>query len=250
MKFWSPSFQKKSQVKTSTNLPLTTHHRGAIFPVEFPNLLATDISETEFRIAVILDVDIPEEEDYEPPSFILAVRYPEDYPDIAPHLDILAPPNAQPYPHFSVGDDREQLLSSLEETIQENLGMAMIFSLVSTLKESAEQLIQERKDVETLAHEEIKLALEREENKKFHGTPVTPETFLNWRNDFMREMEEERVREEEERLAELKKAKIKEPVKLTGKQLWERGLVGKIDEGDDDDGVPIEGLEQLKVEAA
>ncbi|KAI9172140.1 RWD domain-containing protein [Paramyrothecium foliicola] len=217
----------------------------SIFPEEI-----TDISDTEFRI--LIKLDIPGEEDLddsEKPSFFLQVRYPEDYPDKAPHLDILAPPNAPAHEHFNISDDRESLIEGLSETIEENIGIAMVFTLVSALKEAAEQLVQDRKDAEEKAHEEAVLAAEREENKKFQGTPVTPETFLKWRDDFLREMEEQRVREEEERLAELKRAKVKEPIKLTGKQLWERGLAGKGDEGDEEDGVPTEGVENLSVQA-
>lgn len=168
-----------------------------------------------------------------------------------PHLEIQAIPNAPTHPHFSVAEDREQLLAGLDETIQENMGMAMVFTIVSTLKDAAEQIIQDRKDVIAKAHEEEKLAAEREENKKFEGTRVTPETFLKWREGFLKEMAEKRAREEEERLAELKKAKVKEPVKLTGRQLWERGLAttGDEEEGEDEDGAPAEAMQKLKVEA-
>ncbi|KJZ72626.1 hypothetical protein HIM_07985 [Hirsutella minnesotensis 3608] len=217
----------------------------SIFPDEI-----TDISETEFRICVTLDVpDKDEDEAHEPPQFLLSVRYPEDYPDSAPHLDIIALPNAPSHPDFSVADDRDRLLAGLADTVQESLGMAMVFTLVSALKEAAEQLVQDRRDAAEAVREEALLSAEREENKKFHGTPVTPETFLRWREGFLREVEERERREEEERLAELKRARVKEPVKLTGRQLWERGLVGKGDEDDDDEGVPAEALEKLQVEA-
>lgn len=213
---------------------------------------ATDISETEFRIAVTLDI-LGEEEDEEDeaPQFILQVRYPPDYPDSAPHLDLIAPPNAPVHPDFSVADDRDQLLAGLDETIQESLGMAMVFTLVSALKEAAEQLIQDRRDAVAKVREEAALAAEHEENKKFHGSMVTPETFLKWREGFLQEMEEKERKEEDERLAELKKARVKEPVKLSGRQLWERGLAGKGDEGEDEeDDIPTEGMEKLQVEAA
>lgn len=180
----------------------------------------------------------------------MTVKYPEDYPDVPPHLEIHTIPNAPTHFNFSVADDRDDLLAGLDETIQENLGIAMIFTLVSTLKEAAEQLIEDRKNVEIKAQEEIKRAAEREENKKFEGTKVTPESFTKWREEFMKDMEEQRVREEEERLAELKKAKVKEPVKLTGRQLWEQGLVGKGDEGEEEGDFPTEGMQKLKVEAA
>ncbi|KAH7257220.1 RWD domain-containing protein [Fusarium tricinctum] len=213
----------------------------SIFPDEI-----TDISDTEFRVSVALD--IPGEEEEEPPTMLLQVRYPEDYPEKPPHLDILSPPNAIPHDHFSVADDRDQLLASLDETIQENLGMAMVFAIVSTLKDNAEQLVQDRKDVITRAQEEVARAAEAEENKKFHGTAVTPESFIKWREGFLKEMEEKRQQEEDDRLAELKKAKVKEPARMSGRQLWEKGLVGKVEEEDDD--MPVEGIEKLKVEAA
>jgi hypothetical protein len=172
--------------------------------------------------------------DVEAPMMMLSVRYPETYPDEPPNLDILAPPNPPHHPYFSVADDKPELLASMDITIDENMGMAMVFSLVSTLKDFAEQLVADRRAAAAKVKEEASLAAEREENKKFHGTSVTRETFLRWREGFLKEMEEEKIREEEERLAELKKARVKEPVKLTGKQLWERGLVGKADEEDED----------------
>ncbi|KAI1492661.1 RWD-domain-containing protein [Biscogniauxia mediterranea] len=228
----------------------------SIFPEEI-----TDISDTEYRITVKLNpaeddndagADGEDDIDREPPALILHVRYPEAYPDEAPILD-LSGAGPSSYPWLSVSADKEQLLRVLEETVQENLGMAMVFTLVTTLTEAAEQLIGDRREGAARAREEILLAAEREENKKFHGDPVTPESFMRWREGFLREMEERRQREEDERLAELKKARVKEPVRLTGRQLWERGLVGKVDEGDvegdDADGdVPTEQVAKLKVE--
>jgi hypothetical protein len=222
----------------------------SIFPDEI-----TWISDTELRISITLDLppdtDAPDDDDEgEAPVILLIVQYPEDYPDKAPTLSIMPAHNAPPHKYFSVADDRTTLLAALQPTIEENMGMAMVFSIVSTIKETAEQLIIERRGAAAKEREEAKLAAEREENKKFHGTPVTRETFLKWRDDFLREMEEAKVKDEEERLAELKKARgPKEPPKLTGKQLWQRGLVGKIDEDEDD--VPVDeasaGVRELKV---
>lgn len=178
---------------------------------------------------------------------LLTVRYPEEYPDKAPLLELAAPQNSTPHQYLNVAEDKDQLLQGLESTIEENLGMAMVFTLVSAVKEAAEQLVEDRKQAAARAHEEAILAAEREENKKFHGTPVNRETFLKWREQFLKEMEEARLKEEEERAAEQKKAKIKEPVKLTGKQLWERGLATAGQEDGDEDGVPTEDIQKLKV---
>ncbi|KAL2199716.1 ubiquitin-conjugating enzyme/RWD-like protein [Corynascus similis CBS 632.67] len=211
----------------------------SIFPDEI-----TDISETEYRITIKLD--IPDDEE-EAPVMLLTVRYPEEYPDKAPLLELAAPQNSTPHQYLNVAEDKDQLLQGLESTIEENLGMAMVFTLVSAVKEAAEQLVEDRKQAAARAHEEAILAAEREENKKFHGTPVNRETFLKWREQFLKEMEEARLKEEEERAAEQKKAKIKEPVKLTGKQLWERGLATAGQEDGDEDGVPTEDIQKLKV---
>lgn len=207
-----------------------------------------DISETEYRISIALD--IPDDEENEPPVMLLTVRYPEDYPDKAPHLDLATNDGGEnKHPLFSVADDKDELLKSLEPVIEENLGMAMVFTLVATLKEEAEQLVAKRREVAAAAHEEQVLAAERKENEKFQGTAVTRESFLAWRAKFIKEMEEQRQKEEEERLAEMKKARVKEPVKMSGRQLWESGLAKgeEIDEGED---VPVEDLEKLKVSAS
>lgn len=178
---------------------------------------------------------------------LLTVRYPEDYPDKAPNLDLFPDEDTDPHPLINVADDKTELLAALEPVIEENMGMAMVFTLVSTLKEEAEQLVARRREAAARAHDEVVAAAEREENKKFHGTPVNRETFLAWREGFIREMEEEERAREEERLADLKKARIKEPTKMSGRHLWETGLAkGEEMEEGEDDGV-VEDLEKLKV---
>jgi hypothetical protein len=126
--------------------------------------------------------------------------------------------------------------------------MAMIFTLVSTLKDSAEQLILERQaEIQAGKDREASKAQE-EEDRKFHGSAVTRESFLEWREKFRQEMAEEDDRRREDKEAEDKKKRVaKEEKKLTGRQLWERGLTGKIEEDDEgDDG--LEDMEKLKVE--
>ncbi|KAF3762342.1 RWD-domain-containing protein [Cryphonectria parasitica EP155] len=217
----------------------------SIFPDEI-----TDINETEFRISITLDIEDDEPENPQP-VMVLTVRYPADYPDKAPHLDLSTDDGSEKHPLFSVADDKTALLTALGPVIEENMGMAMVFTLVTTLKEEAEQLVLRRREDAARAHEEVLLAAEREENKKFHGTPVTRDTFLQWRDGFIREMEEQRVRDEEERAAEMKKARIKDPTRLTGRQLWESGLAkGEEAEEAEDDAAPVEDIEKLKVSAS
>lgn len=128
--------------------------------------------------------------------------------------------------------------------------MAMVFTLVSTLKETAESLVAERIASERAAHEREKAKAEEEENRKFQGALVTKEKFLEWRELFRKEQEEEeqRLREEKEAEEKKKKPSARDETKLTGKQLWERGLAGKADydeEGDYD--IPSAAVEKLQL---
>ncbi|KAG9186578.1 hypothetical protein G6011_09686 [Alternaria panax] len=218
----------------------------SIFPDEI-----TDVSETEFRIAITLDDGRHEddESEEEQPVIILNVSYPPNYPDEAPRLDVTQPPNAPRHVYLDIQEDKQRLLDSLTETIEENLGMAMIFTLVTVLKDSAELLITERQNAKQALADIAAAKAEEEENKKFQGEAVTRETFLAWREKFRKEMEDEKRRKEEEKELEDKKKRIvKEEKKLTGKELWQQGLVGKVDDDDDDDMEEVD-VGKLKIEA-
>ncbi|KAF2796161.1 RWD-domain-containing protein [Melanomma pulvis-pyrius CBS 109.77] len=219
----------------------------AIFPEEISGRL--NVSETEFRVSIVLDVNQHEDEESEPPTIILNVQYPPDYPDEAPRLDISAPPNATKHPYLDIQGDKARLLSSLSDTIEENLGMAMVFTLVSTLKDGAELLITERANAVQTQKDVEAQKIEEEENRKFQGEAVTRERFLAWREKFRKEIADEEQRKVEEKEADDKKKRIKEEKKLTGKELWQQGLVGKVEE-DDEGSDGLAGMDKLKLEAA
>lgn len=163
------------------------------------------------------------------------MTYPETYPDVPPDLNLSAPPDTPKYAHLDIQDDKARLLSALEPIIEENLGMAMIFTLVSTLKDSAELLISERQAAAQVLKDVEAAKVEEEENRKFHGTAVTKDTFLEWRERFRGEMADSEDRRREEKEADDKKRRVKAEERMTGRQLWERGLVGKVEEDDEDD---------------
>ncbi|KAK4540587.1 hypothetical protein LTR36_009117 [Oleoguttula mirabilis] len=215
----------------------------SIFPDEIQ-----DINEAEYRVTVALDVTKPEEDETPDPVIILNVQYPEAYPDVAPVLDITQPPNAPKHIFLDIQEDKARLLEALLPTIEESMGMAMVFTLVSTLKDAAELLISERQQV-VQAHKDVEAAkAEEEENRKFEGERVTRESFLAWRDKFKQEMVEEAARRQAEQEAEDKKKRgAKDEKKLTGRQLWEEGLAGNtIDEEEGEDAVAS--LQNLKVD--
>lgn len=212
----------------------------SIFPDEI-----TDITETSYRVSIALDVP-GQDEEAEIPTLVLTVAYPESYPDVAPSLDITFPPNAPRMLQLSLPEDKPHLLSSIDERITESMGQAMVFTLISALKESAELLIGERLNEVQAEKDKEAAKLEEVENAKFHGEAVTRESFLTWRARFREEMEreeEERRRVEEE--GKSKKLKIEEG-KMSGRELWEKGLVGKVEEEDGEEDA-LKGVEGLKV---
>ena len=185
---------------------------------------------------------------------MLIVTYPPKYPDEPPILDITHPKDAPKPEHIFLPEDAPHLLASLEQIIQESLGAAMIFTLISTLKDSAESLIASRIAALQAEADKIAAQAEEKENAKFHGEAVTRESFLAWRERFFRDQRERE--EEEERKAEESgtrgKRIVKEEKKITGRELWERGLVGKIDEDGEGEGDgekdALAGVEKLTME--
>ncbi|KAK7528366.1 ubiquitin-conjugating enzyme/RWD-like protein [Phyllosticta citriasiana] len=222
----------------------------SIFPDEI-----TDISDTEYRVSITLDLENEPGDETPPPTFLLRVSYPEAYPDVGPDLDILAAPNTPKHPHLDLSEDKPALLSALEPTVEENLGMAMVFTLVSALKEAAEQLVMDRRNAAAEAHDAEMRKAEEAENAKFMGERVTRERFLEWREKFYKEMAEKERKEAEEKMMEdAKKRKGaggggsgSGEKKLTGRQLWERGLAGKGEDEEEDD--IAEGVKGVKIGA-
>ncbi|XP_033215731.1 RWD domain-containing protein 1 [Belonocnema kinseyi] len=107
-------------------------------------------------------------------------------------------------------EDEEQLKAYLAEQMEENLGIVMVFTLVS----AAQEWLNVQWDKIKLNREENaakKLKEEEEaEQKRFEGTRVSVETFLSWKEKFDEEMGYKKLKE----IAE------KEGKKLTGRELF------------------------------
>ncbi|XP_016090302.1 RWD domain-containing protein 1-like [Sinocyclocheilus grahami] len=173
----------------------------SIYPDSF-----TVLSEepTSFTITVTSDAG----ENEETVEVTLKFTYVEKYPDEPPLWEIISQENLE-------DSYTEDILILLQQQAEENLGMVMIFTLVTAVQEKLNEIIDQIKS----RREEEKQRKEREteeaEKRAFQGTVVTIENFLSWKAKFEQEM------------VELKKKRQKEEEqsgkgKLTGKQLFER----------------------------
>ncbi|XP_035686623.1 RWD domain-containing protein 1-like isoform X1 [Branchiostoma floridae] len=165
-----------------------------------------EILETEppcFRLSVLAEADSYEECD--PLGVDLQFTYVPTYPDAPPDMEVLSPQNL-------TEEDVSTIQELLQQQAEENLGMVMVFTLVSAVQERLSELVEEKKKQAEEERERKQREEEEKEKKRFEGTRVNIETFLAWKARFDQEM------------AEKKKSKKDEDnsKKLSGKQLFER----------------------------
>ncbi|EHB07562.1 RWD domain-containing protein 1 [Heterocephalus glaber] len=133
----------------------------------------------------------------------LKFTYSEKYPVEAPLYEVFSQENLE-------DNDVIDILKLLALQAEENLGVVMIFTLVTAVQEKLNEIVDQ---IKTRREEENKLK-EEAEKQLFHGTPVTIENFLCWKAKFDAELLEiikKRMKEEEQAGKN----------KLSGKQLFE-----------------------------
>ena len=141
-------------------------------------------------------------------------------------------------------EDEEELLSLMVTEANNNLGMVMVFTLVSIATEwlNLRKDDDEKRKAEAIARR--KREAEEAENKRFDGVRVTVESFLKWKAGFDAEMALIKNKNQPK--------EVSGPRKLTGKELFEKDTtlaesdLAFLDEGDitgavsmDDTGVTI-----------
>ncbi|CCA73824.1 related to RWD domain-containing protein-Laccaria bicolor [Serendipita indica DSM 11827] len=189
----------------------------SIYPDEM-----TKISDRQVSILVEPEEPVSGLSDF---KLVINVTYPPEYPDVYPEVSL--EPSEESQAGELTSEEESKLLKSLEETGNENIGMAMTFTLVSHLREQLSSILQER--AEKIKREEMekeRRAIEEEEART-RGTPVTKESFLKWRAAFTAEQAEKKRKEDEERMKgwtpkEREEAK-RIAARLSGRQLFERG---------------------------
>ncbi|ORZ16376.1 ubiquitin-conjugating enzyme/RWD-like protein [Absidia repens] len=139
----------------------------------------------------------------------LHITYTANYPDELPEYEINVIDGSLP------DSLKAKMMDDLKTAGEESLGMAMIFTMASLLKEELNELVLSTKRVREEAEEEKRRKLEEVEMEKFNGTKVTIERFLVWKKGFDKEME---ALEDQAKLARAKELKNK----LTGRQQFEQ----------------------------
>ncbi|KAI8927809.1 RWD domain-containing protein [Entophlyctis helioformis] len=114
------------------------------------------------------------------PSLVIEFKYTPTYPDTLPEMRFRRVRGIH-------ADDVTALHSALEAHGTENLGMAMVFAVVSHAKEVVETLARTRMEAEEHAREQRILAEEEAERERYRGTLVTVESFTKWRTGFYEE---------------------------------------------------------------
>lgn len=224
----------------------------SIYPDEFEK-----ISDSELLIRVALDT--PSDRTH---CLILSIVYPDTYPEVVPGIGVTVADDEASDEYDSDGSeesdeddeatreakvalhmseqvefdaaclqDLEVILGAEAET---QIGIPMVFALATQLKEEAELMFDKiLKDMND-AYDKRSREREQKEQQKFSGTTVTRELYLEWRQRFRAEMKVEEL-QEAKRLA-------MHNGKLTGRQIFERGLAGAEDDED-----IVEGFKKIEV---
>ncbi|KAI4811741.1 RWD domain-containing protein 1 [Gymnodraco acuticeps] len=162
---------------------------------------------SEKPISFTINVTSDAAENGETVEATLKFTYVEKYPDEPPLWEIHDQENLE-------DSDMGEIFTLLQQQADENLGMVMIFTLVTAVQDKLNEIVDLMKN----RREEEKRRIDEEEEEAekvaFQGTVVTIENFLAWRGRFELEMAELRSKRQKE---EEQAGKIK----LSGKQLFE-----------------------------
>ncbi|EPT05982.1 hypothetical protein FOMPIDRAFT_1154615 [Fomitopsis schrenkii] len=205
----------------------------SIYPTEL-----TILSERALRIDIEADDPLEGEEEI---KLVLEVRYTDGYPDTLPELSL------EPLEGPIEEDELENLMADLRRVGEENLGMAMTFTLAAQLREQLSALIRSRAEQrEREAVDKERRAIEAEEART-RGTPVSIESFAVWKVIFEKDLAARKAKEEGEKLKGMSPKEREEYKRLatrfTGRQLFERDRNLAID----DDNLVEEGAESVDI---
>ncbi|CAI2298710.1 unnamed protein product [Caenorhabditis sp. 36 PRJEB53466] len=210
------SYQEQQEQEIEALEAIYSEHEIHVESRDYPNIsLSIQLKSNQY--------DDPTDDDFE---VSLGITFPETYPDTIPEISLNGIEDV-----FS--EERiEKSVRKLRATAEENVGMVMVFAVVSALQDEIGELVEVKKRAKDEIHEIEKEKKEAESRKKFEGTVVTPESFRAWKERFDAERKAEIDAAERERLALL-------AGRLTGRQLFLRDATLNLSDvtiiGDDED---------------
>merc|ERR1711937_827884 len=148
---------------------------------------------------LIFAIDLASETEENQLSVRLQISMPETYPEVGPECDVLE------YSDSLDPADCVNIEKFIRETCDDQLGEIMCFTIISGVQDQLNDLVDEI--------ERRKLEEEEAAQKKFIGTRVTVESFLQWKEKFDAELEALKTKEQKDKEAALKG-------RMTGKQLF------------------------------
>lgn len=156
-------------------------------------------------------------------SIEIVFAHTKNYPDQAPLFKVRSV--------RGLSDEAiQQLQNKLEPQIDENLGMSMIYTLISAAQDRINELAADQSGPANNPEAERRKLLEAEEARlaelRAHGTPVTPETFNEWKLKFDAEMNLERVNLKPDKLA------LNQGGRMTGRQWFQQHETARGEEGE------------------
>ncbi|GFR97477.1 RWD domain-containing protein 1 [Elysia marginata] len=111
--------------------------------------------------------------------------YTADYPDSAPVMEFAESENMN-------DSQLDSLMEFMKGQAEENLGMGMIFTIISAVQERLTDMMEKAAKDEEEEAERKKQEHEEAERQRFEGTRVTVETFMAWKKMFDAEMAEQK----------------------------------------------------------
>ena len=139
------------------------------------------ISENPYKFSIAVkteDYDEEEEDMSDGIKTLIKFSFPEIYPDVIPKIDIEESDGID-------DDDLEKLKKHLIEVAENNVGMAMVFTIVSACSEWLndklnQEMLEEKENMKKMDEEEI-------EKRKKDGTYDTMKSFLAWKEKMLQE---------------------------------------------------------------
>jgi DUF438 domain-containing protein len=155
----------------------------------------------------------------------LYVVYTPDYPETLPQLRL------EPIEGELTGEETDELLHGMAAAGTESLGMAMVFTMVSYLREHLVTILEERNNRIRQEEERRYAEMEAKEAEKKKGTPVTRESFTALMQKLKQKALEAKKKAEEDRVKALPPKEREEYKKINSRPTGESLCSGFLDHG-------------------